>query len=408
MKMAHFLNSTMEKMRDQGLPSKKEDDNVGPEKEGATFGYVAPVADKMASHTCDTILLDDPISDNKKDTPMNNDGFFAIPRSVSNDPRYQGARLKYKHVLHVLMENVAYSRRKYAIDCKIFNIEIGQICISEIQLVNLCNQGVRFKEDKVDKNIVHRAIRFWSQCGYLIHDKIFDKNLLTIKMAGFYSCKEKISKTSSEPQANLENNTLNTGLPRDYEGKEKFQKQVVNHKRTTHKEYNKEDIYKKDSPLPPKGGGDDPFKKMEKEEKIQIHAKVYMTPSQLEDCIKARGSKEAVIAIIENVLSWPGRKYEIRDWARTIKRWEMKNLIKDQRDENKQYGKTLEEKFETVFSGWKPENFRDLKKDDEGILFNCLGAASYIPFFVSYSDGKFKEKVNEFIRMNIKTNKICI
>ena len=139
--------------------------------------------------------------------PVNNSGYFIIPRSVSSDPRYKSARLKYKHVLHILFENVAFSPTTHAIGTEVISIAIGQYCISERNLVDLCNEGVKFKEDKVDKNIVHRAVHFWARCGIVNQQVIHDKTLLTITVPEFYERKKKTSEPGSETEVNQNRTT---------------------------------------------------------------------------------------------------------------------------------------------------------------------------------------------------------
>ena len=79
---------------------------------------------------------------------------------------------------------------------------------------------------------------------------------------------------------------------------------------------------KKTTPLPPKGGIDDvSFLNEKKEEKIHIHRGVYLSSEELQQCIEIRGSIEIVKSIIDNILDWPDRKYEIKSWVKNIKTW---------------------------------------------------------------------------------------
>jgi len=139
---------------------------------------------------------------NKNGTAMEFSGYFIIPRSVTTDPRYQGARLKYKHVLHKLFEYFAFAPTTHAIGAELIQISIGQFCVSERRLVEICNEGVKFQEDKVDKNIVRRAVHFWATCQYLNHKVIHDKTLLTITLPEFYERNKKVSEPPSEPKVN--------------------------------------------------------------------------------------------------------------------------------------------------------------------------------------------------------------
>lgn len=138
---------------------------------------------------------------------VENLGYFIIPRSVTEDPRYKGARLKYQKVLHVLFENVAFAPTTHAIGVEVIPIAIGQFCVSERQLVDLCNEGVGFKEDQVDKNIVRRAVHFWTRCQIVNRQVNHDKTLITITVPDFYNREKKRSEPSSEPEVNQKRTT---------------------------------------------------------------------------------------------------------------------------------------------------------------------------------------------------------
>lgn len=192
------------------LPSKVNFDTVEEIKkpESGGSGYTTKTRDSGESatnangHFNNSILADSPNFYNKNGTAMENFGYFIIPRSVTSDPRYQGARLKYKHVLHILFEKVAFAETTHAIGTEVIPIAIGQFCVSERRLVEICNEGVKFQEDKVDKNIVRRAVHFWATCQYLNHKVIHDKTLLTLTIPEFYERNKKVSEPASEPKVN--------------------------------------------------------------------------------------------------------------------------------------------------------------------------------------------------------------
>lgn len=129
---------------------------------------------------------------------VENLGYFIIPRCVTSDPRYKSARLKYKHVLHILFENVAFAPTTHAIGCEVINIQIGQYCVSVRGLMDLCNQGVKYKDDMVDKNIIERASQFWARCGFVRQEVRHGKILLTITVPEFYDRLKKKTETGSE------------------------------------------------------------------------------------------------------------------------------------------------------------------------------------------------------------------
>jgi hypothetical protein len=133
------------------------------------------------------ILADSPNLYKQSGEFVQNHGYFIIPRSLTSDQRYQAAHIKYQKVLHIILENVAFSETTHAIGNEIIKIEIGQFCISERALVELCNRGVKFQKDKVDKNIIHRAVHFWATCGIVNHQTNHGKMLLTITVNEFYA-----------------------------------------------------------------------------------------------------------------------------------------------------------------------------------------------------------------------------
>lgn len=152
-------------------------------------------------------LSDTPNSYKDYGVSMTTSGYFIIPRSVSSDKRYKSARLKYKHVLHVLLENVAFTPTTYAIGTKLIPINVGQFCASERHLMKLCNEDVKFKDELVDKNIIHRAVQFWATCGILNHEVNQGKLIITITISEFYGKNKNTCEPTSEPLVNLNRTT---------------------------------------------------------------------------------------------------------------------------------------------------------------------------------------------------------
>lgn len=150
---------------------------------------------------CNTILSDCQNLYKHNGMSMENLGYFIIPRSVTSDPRYKGARLKYKHVLHILFENVAFSPTTHAVGTEIININIGQFCVTIRGLAEICNQGVKHEEDKIDRNTIHRAIRFFEKCQFVRQEVRQGKTLLTITVQEFYDRLKKRSETTTETKA---------------------------------------------------------------------------------------------------------------------------------------------------------------------------------------------------------------
>ena len=140
-------------------------------------------------------------------SPMENSGYFIIPRSVTSDPRYKGARLKYKKVLWTLFEIVAFFPTTHAVGVHVIKINIGQFCVSEENLADICNEGVKYEEDKVNRALVHRAIQFWKNCGFVNQEVNHKKNVLTITVPEFYERLKKRTEPIIEPRPNHDRTT---------------------------------------------------------------------------------------------------------------------------------------------------------------------------------------------------------
>lgn len=143
-------------------------------------------------------------------TVVENSGFFSFPRSISNDPRYRGSRLKYKHVLHTILENAVFRDTTHSIGTEEIEVKIGQFCVTVRGLVELCNKGVRFKEDLVDKNIVERASHFWRTCGFVRQEVRHGKILITVTVPDFYIKQKQESETGSETKPRLNRDSKET------------------------------------------------------------------------------------------------------------------------------------------------------------------------------------------------------
>lgn len=122
-------------------------------------------------------------------------GFFSIPRSLTTDPRFKSAPIKYKIILFTIIENVAFSPTTQSNGSKIVKVEIGQLYASEDMIVDLCNFGVKIKDEKIEKHHVNRAIAFFKKCDFVHQEVHHGRNMLTISIPEFYK-KEKTSSAS--------------------------------------------------------------------------------------------------------------------------------------------------------------------------------------------------------------------
>lgn len=141
------------------------------------------------------------------------------------------------------------------------------------------------------------------------------------------------------------------------------------------------------------------IEKKEEEIKIEVYSGIFLTQSELDQCIAIKGSLEAVKHAVEFIMRSPGRKRKIQDWPRAMTTWEIKTNIKPRLKENEDMAKRLENTFQDFKdgNGYRCYIYTDKKKDQRGILMESSSA--YVePFFVSFVDPEFKEKVSKFLR----------
>lgn len=168
----------------------------------------------------------------------------------------------------------------------------------------------------------------------------------------------------------------------------------------------KKDRYKEDHPPTPclpnpsssgdDGVGDSLSSKKKKAVKIEIYKDIFLTPSELEECIAARGSRDMVEQIVHQIVHWPARKAEIINWVASICKWKMKSQIPDRVAENEAFGKRLEDNYSSHHA-CTVRVYHDRNKDTRGVLFQGQGAEAQ-PIFILFSDHDFKEKCNNVLR----------
>lgn len=148
----------------------------------------------------------------------------------------------------------------------------------------------------------------------------------------------------------------------------------------------------------------DDFSKKE-EEKKHIHRECFLTDKEYQNCLRQKGTKEAIIEIIDSVLDWPDRKNAIKEWEKTILKWTKTKKIIDAREKNQKIGKELVRIYENVILGWSVREYRDTVKDDFGVLFEPQGCNSPKNYFISYSDAKFEIKIDDCCKLTVNRNK---
>lgn len=198
------LNGVPKELHSKGIFDTVSAENIKPESRnsGSEIKSRDSLHESADGLLNNSILADVPNFYKQNGTPMEFSGYFIIPRSVTSDPRYKGARLKYKHILHILFEKVAFSPTTHAVGTHIIKINIGQFCVSEEHLTDICNEGVKYEEDKVTKSLVHRAIQFWRKCGFVNQEPNHKKNVITITVPEFYERLKKRTEPTSEPRSN--------------------------------------------------------------------------------------------------------------------------------------------------------------------------------------------------------------
>lgn len=133
-------------------------------------------------------------------------------------------------------------------------------------------------------------------------------------------------------------------------------------------------------------------------ELIEVSSGILMSQSDLDACIAIKGSLEAVKNAVDYIQRSKSRKNKIQDWPAAISKWEIKADIKSRAVENEEAAERLVKKYGSA-NGWRVEIHTDRKKDQRGVLFyNTSSTCTVEPFFISFIDNYFSERVSAFIR----------
>ena len=138
---------------------------------------------------------------------FSDEGFVKIPRSLFNDANWKGMREKYRRVFVVLLFHTAFTKQSFGIGANTITIEPGQFCTSIRNLVELCNDGIKYKDDKVDKNIVERAVSLFTKIGLVRQEVRHGKSILTITQLDLYEHFQKQTETANETRPRLDRDT---------------------------------------------------------------------------------------------------------------------------------------------------------------------------------------------------------
>jgi hypothetical protein len=153
------------------------------------------------------IVADSPNFRKEIGASMLDEGFIKLPRSLFNDPNWKGMREKYRRVFIILLFHTSFTQRSFGIGANIITIGPGQFCTSIRTLVDLCNDGIKYKDDKVDKNIVERAVSLFTKIGLVRQEVRHGKSILTITQRELYEHFQRQTETASETRPRLDRDT---------------------------------------------------------------------------------------------------------------------------------------------------------------------------------------------------------
>lgn len=131
-------------------------------------------------------------------------GFVKLPRSLLLDARWQSMRMKYQKVFLTILQHASYSQKTYDIRTNLVTIGPGQLCVSIRQLVELCNEGVKYNDDKVDKNIIERSVSLFTKFGLVRQEVRHGKCVLTITYPEIYEQFKNVSEKACETRPRLD------------------------------------------------------------------------------------------------------------------------------------------------------------------------------------------------------------
>lgn len=344
-----------------------------------------PVGDKHAEKgVTSPILAGHPYSDNNCGTAMSQDfpkeGYVKVPRSLWKNPIWQGCREKYKKVFMTLLFTAHFRKRTVSYQNNPIELLPGQHCASMRELVDLCNDGVRFKEDRVDKNIVERAVSLFTKIGLVRHDTSHGISLFTIVYGNIFDQVETASETG--PRQDRDSPPLPTYIQEEREEREEYSSSKYSIPQA------------RGCRVLPQKKNEEFFS--QREEIAFQNGFVQLTQAQLDECIKSRGSLEAVEEVVHQMLSkWQTKQYTVRNLVRTISDWRLQNSIVDGAKTNQALAEALVKMYKDCL-GCNVRVWYDRAKELNGLLFEGTGAVAN-SVHIGFTDGKFREKVEQEI-----------
>jgi hypothetical protein len=136
-------------------------------------------------------------------------------------------------------------------------------------------------------------------------------------------------------------------------------------------------------------------------EKLEVIKGVFLTPEELDACVKLKGDIETVKHAMEFIQASKRRKHAIQDWLNALATWKIENKGESVVQGNITYCEKLSKEFPEFENGhgWRCYIYHDRNKDQRGILFESTSAYQN-PFFIALIDSRLREKSEEFIRNN--------
>ena len=135
------------------------------------------------------------------------ESFVKLPRELLENPLWMDLRMTYQKVFLTILQHCCYQDRDFSINHNLVRIKKGQLCASIRGIVDLCNKGVRFKEDLIDKNIVERSVSLFIQLQLVRQEVRHGKTVLSILLPGYYEQEENETETGSETKVRQNRDT---------------------------------------------------------------------------------------------------------------------------------------------------------------------------------------------------------
>lgn len=123
---------------------------------------------------------------------MSNLGYIKLPRCLLDDPLWIDLSLEDQHVFLILLQHVCYKPRKFDDHGHLIELNPGQICITERDLVKLCNK--KMTRIKVQRSLVRLRL-----CRFMSQEVRHKKSIITITHSSTYELINNIFEPTNEP-----------------------------------------------------------------------------------------------------------------------------------------------------------------------------------------------------------------